>query len=71
MEAKGTYNELLKSHLSLLTTMEAEEAREVDEVDDRTGDDNIAKEAEAMTKEMKAREEVTLYFYSPIFEFEA
>ena len=38
--------------------MEAEEAREVDEVDDKTGDENIAKEAEAITKEMKAREEV-------------
>ena len=58
MSAQGTYQELLKSHLSLLTTMEAEEAREADEIDDRVDDENIAKEAEAISKEMKAREEV-------------
>ncbi len=59
MVAQGTYNELLNTQLSLLTTMEAEEAREADEIDDKTADDNIVKEAEAISKEMKAREEVT------------
>lgn len=58
MVAKGTYNELLKTELALLTTMEAEEVREADEVDDRTGEESIVKEAEAISKEMKAREEV-------------
>lgn len=33
---------------------------EDEEVNDRTGDDSIAKEAEAISKEMKAREEVLL-----------
>lgn len=58
MVAQGTYDELLKTHLALLTTMEAEEAREADEVDDKNVDENIVKEAEAISKEMKAREEV-------------
>ena len=58
MVARGTYNQLLKSHLALLTTMEAEEAREHDQVDDKDVDDNVAKEAEEISKEMKAREEV-------------
>lgn len=35
---------------------------EEDEVDDRTGDESIAKEAEAISKEMKAREEVINYY---------
>lgn len=59
MVAQGTYNELLKTHLALLTTMEAEEAREADEVDDQIAEESTAKEAEAISKEMKAREEVT------------
>jgi hypothetical protein len=58
MVAQGTYNQLLKTQLSLLTTMEAEEAREQDDVDDKEVDENVAKEAEAISKEMKAREEV-------------
>lgn len=58
MVAQGTYNQLLKTQLSLLTTMEAEEAREQDDVDDKDVDENVAKEAEAISKEMKAREEV-------------
>lgn len=67
MVAKGTYNELLRTELALLTTMEAEEAREADEVDDRTGEESIVKEAEAISKEMKAREEVFKFKFSSLY----
>jgi hypothetical protein len=56
--AQGTYNELVKTHLSLLTSIETEDANEERNVDDNDLDELISKEAEAISKEMKAREEV-------------
>lgn len=60
MEAKGTFNELYENHLSLLTTMKEDNknSMEDEEINDLTGDESIAKEAEAISKDMKAREEV-------------
>jgi hypothetical protein len=57
--AQGTYNELLKSHLAALTTMNSDaEANTIEEVEDQIHADENEKEARAISNEMKAREEV-------------
>jgi ATP-binding cassette subfamily C (CFTR/MRP) protein 4 len=63
IEAQGTYRELYDSHLVALSSMNADESQQIEEIataDENIADENIEKEAKAISDEFKAKELVSL-----------